>query len=270
MAAHGAQGFPFENDDAMFNPPAVSGNGRGSYYENIPPSAAVQYESTNDNPITEPKKERSDRDREGRHKDREHREHREHRERDKDRDREHRHKDREHKEKKSSKNRIIPLEEDIRRLFQECKIGLGNASLLSQACVHAKVEELKKGEVIKVCFLLSCNRSHLLMSSSSTGISSEVSFVPGTYRCTDSLGNCRRRALEKGEGAGKGATLRRKQRSESEIQGQKSRPVDFSARRRSWYPSNGLPCRRTDYGRAASCCIARSQWRTTCGTRAVR
>ncbi|KAJ4484361.1 hypothetical protein C8J55DRAFT_510397 [Lentinula edodes] len=158
------EGFPFENDDAMFNPPAVSGNGRGSYYENTPPSAAVQYESTNDNFTTEPKKERSDRDREGRHKDREHREHREHRERDKDRDREHRHKDREHKEKKSSKNRIIPLEEDIRRLFQECKIGLGNASLLSQACVHAKLEELKKGEVIKE-FRLKCLSSQELIAA---------------------------------------------------------------------------------------------------------
>ncbi|KAJ3929303.1 MAG: hypothetical protein NXY57DRAFT_900339, partial [Lentinula lateritia] len=123
------EGFPFENDDAMFNPPAVSGNGRGSYYENIPPSAAVQYESTNDNPITEPKKERSDRD-----------------------------------QKKSSKNRIIPLEEDIRRLFQECKIGLGNASLLSQACVHAKVEELKKGEVIKE-FRLKCLSSQELIAA---------------------------------------------------------------------------------------------------------
>ncbi|KAJ3856074.1 hypothetical protein EV368DRAFT_71884 [Lentinula lateritia] len=106
------EGFPFENDDAMFNPPAVSGNGRGSYHENTPSAA-------------------------------------------------HRHKDREHKEKKSSKNRIIPLEEDIRRLFQECKIGLGNASLLSQACVHAKLEELKKGEE----FRLKCLSSQELIAA---------------------------------------------------------------------------------------------------------
>ncbi|KAE9403811.1 hypothetical protein BT96DRAFT_917357 [Gymnopus androsaceus JB14] len=172
------EGIPFDTDDAMFNPP-VAGNGRGSYYETNPPSA-VPYDpkgaSVNVNTYYDPtntpqsgnehKKERGerdrDRDREGRHKEREHR--------DKG-DREHRHKDREHrdkdKEKKSSRNRIIPLEEDIRRLFQECKIGLGNAGLLSQALVHAKVEELKKGErgeVIKE-FRLKCLSSQELIAA---------------------------------------------------------------------------------------------------------
>lgn len=141
----------------MFSPP-VAGSGRGSYYEGTPPSAAPydpKGASVNVNTYYDPanapqsgnehKKERSERDREGRREhrdkgDREHR-HKEHRDKDKEKD----------KEKK--RNRIIPLEEDIRRLFQECKIGLGNASLLSQALAHAKVEELKKGErgeVIKV------------------------------------------------------------------------------------------------------------------------
>jgi len=44
------------------------------------------------------------------------------------------------------------LDEDMRRLFQECKIGQGNASLLSQALISAKPEDLKKQDIIKVCF----------------------------------------------------------------------------------------------------------------------
>ena len=50
----------------------------------------------------------------------------------------------------SSRNRVIPLEEDIRRLFQECKVGRGNASLLSEALTYAKPEDLKSKEIIKV------------------------------------------------------------------------------------------------------------------------
>lgn len=52
--------------------------------------------------------------------------------------------------KSSSRNRIIPPDEDIRRLFQECKIGQGNASLLSQALALTKPEDLKRKEIIKV------------------------------------------------------------------------------------------------------------------------
>ncbi|KZP04036.1 hypothetical protein FIBSPDRAFT_768027, partial [Athelia psychrophila] len=47
------------------------------------------------------------------------------------------------------KNRIIPVEEDIRRLFQECALGNGNAQLLSQALAYARPEDLKKNDVIK-------------------------------------------------------------------------------------------------------------------------
>lgn len=155
----------------MFNPPL---GGRASYSEVTPPAAAdskgiAHYDPTNPNaghterPEREHKKDRSERDREGRHKDREHRskdrdrEHREHRPRDREHKEHKEHKEhREHKEHKDKKprNRIIPLEEDIRRLFQECKIGVGNANLLSQALVHARLEELKRGdrgEVIRVC-----------------------------------------------------------------------------------------------------------------------
>jgi len=52
--------------------------------------------------------------------------------------------------KSSSRNRIIPPDEDIRRLIQECKIGQGNASLLSQALALTKPEDLKRKEIIKV------------------------------------------------------------------------------------------------------------------------
>ena len=37
----------------------------------------------------------------------------------------------------------------MRRLFQECKIGRGNAQLLGEALVFATPEDLKK-EIIKV------------------------------------------------------------------------------------------------------------------------
>ena len=54
------------------------------------------------------------------------------------------------KHKSSSRNRVIPPEEDMRRLFQECKVGSGNASLLSEALMFAKPEDLKKKEIIRV------------------------------------------------------------------------------------------------------------------------
>jgi hypothetical protein len=55
------------------------------------------------------------------------------------------------KRKSPTRNRIIPPEEDIRRLFQECVIGQGNASLLSQALALSTPEDLKRKDVIKVC-----------------------------------------------------------------------------------------------------------------------
>jgi len=38
----------------------------------------------------------------------------------------------------------------MRRLFQECKIGTGNAAVLSDALLGAKPEDLKRKDVIKV------------------------------------------------------------------------------------------------------------------------
>lgn len=45
---------------------------------------------------------------------------------------------------------IIPVDEDMRRLFQECKIGRGNAALLCEALAFATPEDLKRKELIKV------------------------------------------------------------------------------------------------------------------------
>lgn len=43
---------------------------------------------------------------------------------------------------------IIPLDEDIRRLFQECKIGRGNAALLAESVTYTKPEEMKEKEIV--------------------------------------------------------------------------------------------------------------------------
>ncbi|TDL14857.1 hypothetical protein BD410DRAFT_796884 [Rickenella mellea] len=51
--------------------------------------------------------------------------------------------------KQSTRNQIVPLEEDIKRLFEECKIGKGNASLLNQALAFARPEDLLEKVVIK-------------------------------------------------------------------------------------------------------------------------
>ena len=43
----------------------------------------------------------------------------------------------------------------MRRLLEECKIGLGNAALLAEAIVVCKPQDLKKkGNVIPVRFVL--------------------------------------------------------------------------------------------------------------------
>ncbi|CAL1694920.1 unnamed protein product [Somion occarium] len=63
---------------------------------------------------------------------------------------------------KTSSPRIIPPEEDMRRLFQECKVGKGNASLLSEALAYAKPEDLKHKSVIKE-FYARCRASQELI-----------------------------------------------------------------------------------------------------------
>ncbi|KAH9948467.1 hypothetical protein B0H21DRAFT_733432 [Amylocystis lapponica] len=68
------------------------------------------------------------------------------------------------KSKSSSQNRVIPLEEDIRRLFQECKVGRGNAALLSEALAFAKPEDLKLKDIIRE-FYARCRASQELISA---------------------------------------------------------------------------------------------------------
>ncbi|KAE9393989.1 hypothetical protein BT96DRAFT_943555 [Gymnopus androsaceus JB14] len=63
-----------------------------------------------------------------------------------------------------SPNHIVPLDEDIRRLFQECNIGLGNARLLNQALANTKMEGLKREGVIKE-FRLKCLSSQELIAA---------------------------------------------------------------------------------------------------------
>ncbi|KAH8977421.1 hypothetical protein EDB92DRAFT_1917348 [Lactarius akahatsu] len=45
--------------------------------------------------------------------------------------------------------RVIPPEEDMRRLFQECRFAHGNAQLLSEALTYATPEELREKDIIK-------------------------------------------------------------------------------------------------------------------------
>jgi len=45
--------------------------------------------------------------------------------------------------------RVIPPEEDMRRLFQECRFAHGNAQLLSEALAFASPEDLQEKEIIK-------------------------------------------------------------------------------------------------------------------------
>ncbi|KAF8064159.1 hypothetical protein FPV67DRAFT_1629149 [Lyophyllum atratum] len=116
------EGMPLDNDDAMFNPPVSS---RGSHFETIP---GIEYQEPSPLPADlspttpQPNPPR----------------------------------------KHESRNRIIPPDEDIRRLFQECKIGQGNASLLSQALALSRPEDLKKKDIIKE-FYLKCRASQELI-----------------------------------------------------------------------------------------------------------
>ena len=57
------------------------------------------------------------------------------------------------------RHRIITPDEDIRRLFQECVIGRGNAGLLSEALAHSKPEDLKEKDVIKVYHVRTYNQN---------------------------------------------------------------------------------------------------------------
>ncbi|KAF6750828.1 hypothetical protein DFP72DRAFT_909441 [Ephemerocybe angulata] len=125
------EGVPFDTEDAMFNPaPALSS--RLSQFEvpySAQPSPALSQQHDQQQPAsrTPPPPVNPPRRR-----------------------------------KSPTRNRIIPVEEDIRRLLQECKIGHGNASLLSNALLACRPEEVKTSEIINE-FYLKCRSSQDLI-----------------------------------------------------------------------------------------------------------
>ncbi|KAH8099783.1 hypothetical protein BXZ70DRAFT_1025894 [Cristinia sonorae] len=64
--------------------------------------------------------------------------------------------------KHKASSRIIPPEEDMRRLFEECKYAHGNAALLSDALIHARPEDLQGKAIIKE-FYARCRASQELI-----------------------------------------------------------------------------------------------------------
>ncbi|KAL5479090.1 hypothetical protein ACEPAI_2378 [Sanghuangporus weigelae] len=67
-------------------------------------------------------------------------------------------------ERRSSRNGIIPVDEDIRRLSQECTIGRGNAQLLDEALAFATPDDLKEKDIIKE-FYAKCRASQDLIQA---------------------------------------------------------------------------------------------------------
>lgn len=65
-------------------------------------------------------------------------------------------------DRRSSRNGIIPVDEDMRRLFQECKLGRGNAALLNEALAFATPEDLKEKGIIKVRMIVTFLRSNVI------------------------------------------------------------------------------------------------------------
>ncbi|KAH6911955.1 hypothetical protein BKA70DRAFT_1398023 [Coprinopsis sp. MPI-PUGE-AT-0042] len=61
-----------------------------------------------------------------------------------------------------TRNRIIPHDEDIRRLFQECRMAVGNATLLSEALLTCTPSSLKNNAFIKE-FHQKCESSQKLV-----------------------------------------------------------------------------------------------------------
>ncbi|KAF7326908.1 hypothetical protein MVEN_02584700 [Mycena venus] len=125
------EGIPFDTEDAMFNPPLISGARPYAMYDydtsgiNVnaapsivpdtsPVSRAPPRKPSDNNPGSGENPERPRRERE-----------------------------------QSHRRHIVPPDEDMRRLFQECKIGLGNANLLSQALAMATPEDLNDSVIME-------------------------------------------------------------------------------------------------------------------------
>ncbi|KAI6030297.1 hypothetical protein EDC04DRAFT_87826 [Pisolithus marmoratus] len=118
-------GVPFDTDDVMFSPPVSSLRRPSSQYSLETPTFAQQTFSIGIPPIP-PSVDKSPQP-QGRQRHR----------------------------------GIIPLEEDIQRLFQECKIARGNASVLSDALAFAKPDALD-GELVRE-FMEKCRSSQELI-----------------------------------------------------------------------------------------------------------
>jgi hypothetical protein len=128
--------MPFDTEDAMFNPPLMSGRNSTYDYDTNSANATVgpivtYHDATPIVPDTPPvsrppprKRKTNDNSQSGEN----HKPHRSHRRPD-----------------------IIPPDEDMRRLFQECKIGMGNATLLSQALAMATPEQLGDNVIVVSC-----------------------------------------------------------------------------------------------------------------------
>jgi hypothetical protein len=84
------------------------------------------------------------------------------------------------------RQQVISATEDMRRLFEECEIGKGNAQLLNQALTFSRPEELG-GPVISV-------RIHYLLIDAfnryvPVGMVSQVSQFPRFHHGSDTVGN---------------------------------------------------------------------------------
>ena len=85
--------------------------------------------------------------------------------------------------------RILPPEEDMRRLFQECRIAQGNAQLLSEALTFARPEDLREKDIIKVRIRIFLGRSE--GAEVYLGMVLEVSQFSGPGCCTNTMGDSR-------------------------------------------------------------------------------
>ncbi|KAJ7239958.1 hypothetical protein B0H12DRAFT_72370 [Mycena haematopus] len=159
------EGMPFDTEDAMFNPPLTQPPRAPSTYDSYEydPSSTnpmVMYQDATptvpDTPDTPPvgrPPPRKGKSGDGHEPGKAHDSAKRDREHDSSkRDREHDKRDRDHDKRNRDRDRtrhphIIPPDEDMRRLFQECKIGVGNANLLSQALAMATPEELGDGVI---------------------------------------------------------------------------------------------------------------------------
>ena len=85
--------------------------------------------------------------------------------------------------------RVIPPEEDMRRLFQECRFAQGNAQLLSEALAFASPEDLQEKDIIKVRIRIFLRR--IEGAKVYLGMVLEMSYLSGPGFCTNTMGDSR-------------------------------------------------------------------------------